>query len=74
MAFRSVFFALAEVRFSGGMETHANRKIAGKMKFLLPVRLSTRQDSRYYARPFTALNEPDAKTFSMRIRRKQRGI
>ena len=33
MAFRSVFFALAEVRFSGGMETHANRKIAGKMNY-----------------------------------------
>ena len=44
------------------------------IKFLLPVRLSARQASRYYARPFTALNEPDAKTFSMRIRRKQRGI
>ena len=26
---------------------------------MLPVRLSARQASRYYARPFTALNEPD---------------
>lgn len=41
---------------------------------MLPVRLSALQATRYYARPYTALNEPDAKTFSVRIRRKQRGI
>jgi len=41
--------------------------------FVLPVRLSARQASRYYARPYTARKRA-AKTFSMRIRRKQRGI
>ena len=41
---------------------------------MLPVRLSARQASRYYARPYTARNEPDAKTISTRTRRKRRGM
>ena len=39
--------------------------LKSEIKFLLPVRLSAQQATRYYARPYTALSEPDAKTFSL---------
>ena len=70
-----IFLSIVNSIVQNGRNRRRYATLTGeRMKFLLPARLSAQHATRCLARPYTARIEPDAKTFSIRTRRKQRRI